>query len=117
METVFDSVIPELAPKEPRKSPTLAELKKFNKGFVTRMLPTVTVCGHKIDPELGPNSNCTDCWFAYFNSDAARVEKWCEQVVKNDGQELREFYGDKYVKWFKRFIKAVNQLKENSGKE
>lgn len=113
---IFDSKVPELA-KQENKVPTLSDHKAFNKHYVTRILATTVKCGHKVDPEIGPSNNCEYCWFAYFNSNTERVQKWCDELVKNNGSELSAFYGEKYVKWFRRFLIAVNQLKENNGKK
>lgn len=106
-----DAPVPELAPKQ--TIPTLSDFRKFNRQFVTRVLPTVVGCGHKTDPELPPRRNCIYCWLTYFNSSAERVETWKEMLSKDGGEaELTAFYGSKYVKHLKKFIEAT---KEKNG--
>lgn len=110
-KTVFDPITPELASKVNQKPPTIEDLHKFNRQMVTRELPTVSKCGHKIDPLNGPRTNCFTCWATFFNSDQERVVTFAQMLTTPEGkQELEGFYGSKYIKMFTRFLVAVNEL-------
>jgi hypothetical protein len=109
----FDPITPELAQPD-HKAPTESEIRTFRKQFITRILPTVATCGHKLDPEVPPSRNCIDCWFCYFNSNSERVQVWAGMLTEPNGEEeLVKFYGSKYVKRFKQFLVAIDSVRKH----
>jgi len=110
-----DQLVPELAKET--KAPTEADWKRFNKNYVTRVLPITNLCHHKLDPDLPPKTNCETCWLSYFNNYGEQVYEVLKQLETSEGEQaLLQANGTKYVRNFKRFVAAVKALEEN-GKE
>lgn len=90
---------------------TKKQLGQLRRQYVTITHGTVRACGHaaKFTATKQPNSNCVDCWKAFFMSvvDLDNVHKMLtEQGVK----VLEKKYGIKFVRNFHGFLAtALNQ--------
>ena len=50
------------------KQLTSIERGKIMKLYWTQTNGVVAACGHKLGEHAEPKNNCTDCWFAFFQS-------------------------------------------------
>ena len=87
------------------KMPTETEIRQWRRRFVTKIHPTVTACGHKIDPARIPTNNCEDCWYAYFH-EVANLEGLHAELRAVGSVGMKKTYGNKFIKKFTEFLRT-----------
>ena len=90
------------------------EIGKLRKQFITRELPTVSLCGHKIDPDEMPHNKCDSCWFSFFNQDGEKVNTWHEEYKTNQ-KDFVSKYGLLFMKQYRRFMSTVVNMAKEQG--
>jgi hypothetical protein len=72
-------------------------------------------CGHHIDLNRTPRTNCNQCWSFFFINNTQFTQAVGAEIVKPDGEKtVRQMYGDKFLKKAKWFFTAVAKAKEVS---
>ena len=99
-----------------KNPPTELDLRRFNKEFTTRILPTVVGCGHKFSPHDMPRNHCETCFFAYFNQDGERILTLNDEY-KADKEQMIKVYGKTFVKYFERFMATVVKWQKEQEQE
>jgi len=88
--------------------------KQMMRAEFTVRRPTVKLCGHKINLEADPRTNCESCWFAYFNNNKTMTEI-ADDCFQNAGRDILErSRGKKFTRQFMRFMSTVNRLVEEA---
>jgi hypothetical protein len=120
-------ISPKFVPPNSEK-PSRKEVGKMRKAYLTRVLPEVTACGHRLDTQRMPSNNCEACWYAYFKTSVDLVALHAELSEeapiytdngfklgrKNVGKDnLTKKYGAKFTKMFGRFL--ASELKGTDG--
>jgi hypothetical protein len=97
------------APAEAPKPPKLTkkQIGQLRRQYFTITHGTVTACGHKakFSQTQQPNTNCVNCWVAYFMT-AVDLEG-IHAIISNRGvKELERQKGKKFVKQFHGFLSS-----------
>lgn len=111
-QVVAEQALDELAP--PKKELTKYDIGRLRRQFFTIQNPVITSCNHKIRHDSEPSEvNCQDCWFAFFQH-YGKVTQLADEVYALHGkQELIRLKGQKFTKYFLRFMGAIaSQVKE-----
>lgn len=96
---------------------TKRQIGELRNKFFTKRQGTVVVCGHKIGANDEPNTNCKDCWEAYFRTHTG-VVKGIEAIIATFGEvELVKARGSKFVKRYKQYAALVDQEQRNAATE
>ena len=92
---------------EPKKELNSIERGKLMSLYWTQRNEEVTACGHKWNKNGEPRNNCTDCWFAFFQTHG-EFTQLAEKCFKEEGRAaLVSFRGEKFVKQFLRFMRTL----------
>lgn len=101
---------------------TLKQIKEYRRLYFTVRHPTVTGCGHRLDPGIEPRTNCQFCWFAFFKNHGELVQTTDSFYQEYGGEALATMRGRKYVKNFLKFMSTlalwqqeVERLKQESN--
>ena len=95
---------------KPPKPMTLLEHRKMMGKLFTVRRDTVEACGHKFYGELEPKNNCPSCWAAYFfiNGETSAL---ADEIYQKEGRDmLIRVRGEKFTKWFVRFMSEIQKL-------
>lgn len=92
----------EVPPTEQQKVLNRKQFGQWRRATHTVQKPTVSSCHHKFNMQKPPSNNCMDCWYIFFTKcvDLSLLHEQFRISV----QKTRELYGDKYVKFFRRFL-------------
>jgi hypothetical protein len=72
-------------------------------------------CGHSIDVNRPPRTNCNQCWSFFFINNTQFTQQVGAEIVKEGGEQtVRQMYGDKFLNKSKWFFTAVAKAKEVS---
>lgn len=71
-------------------------------------------CGHKIDIERQPTTNCNQCWTFFFIRNQEFTQTVAKALLDGKDNELHQRFGSKFVKKAKWFFAAVAKAKEVS---
>ena len=93
-------------PPAPREY-TRKELGQLRRQYVTIVHGTVKACGHsaKFSKDKQPNSNCMECWKAYFMT-SVDFEGVHVILTQKGAKELIKQRGTKFTKMFHGFLSA-----------
>jgi hypothetical protein len=70
-------------------------------------------CGHSIDVNRPPRTNCNQCWAFFFFQNKDFTQAVGTEIVKLGGEKtVSQMYGDKFLKKAKWFFTAVATAKE-----
>lgn len=97
--------VPAEAPKPPKL--TKKQIGQLRRQYFTITHGTVTACGHKakFSQTQQPNSNCVNCWVAYFMT-AVDLEGIHAIISQRGVKELERQKGKKFVKQFHGFLSS-----------
>jgi hypothetical protein len=102
------TLTPEVAKREFEKL-THQQIGKLRSQYFTVRLGTVKACGHKFHPTDAPDTNCADCWEAYFRVHEGVVQG-IESILATFGEvALVKSHGSKYTKRYKQFAAQMHE--------
>jgi len=109
-DVLSDRLTEVVSPKElsnpvPQRMPTRKEIGQWRRLNITHVAATVTACGHKVkfDKNRAPNSNCIECWQAYFYT-CVDLEGIHVVLTTKGAKELERQRGRKFVRAFHGFL-------------
>jgi hypothetical protein len=85
-------------------------------SFMTPFQPNKqSWCGHKLDANRPPRTNCEQCWSFFFIENVPFTQAVAEMILKPNGEEtITKLYGTKFLKKAKWFFVAVDNAKKAS---
>lgn len=97
-----------------RKPPELSplEIRKLRKQYVTVKHPIVNKCGHSLDLNRKPRTNCEFCIFAWFNSHGEICQQLDEMRAAGGDDLIIQLQGVKFYKMWLRFMSTVANWKK-----
>lgn len=102
----------------PQKVLTPIEIRKLRKLCVTRHLPKVKGCGHKLDLEFQPTKrNCEFCWFAWFQNHGEICKQLNEMHTAGADNIIIELQGKKFLHRYLQFMSTLAQWQKVSNIE
>lgn len=84
--------------------------------FMTPFQPNKQAwCGHNIDANRPPRTNCEQCWSFFFVNNVPFAQAVGAEMLKPDGEQtITKLYGNKFLKKAKWFFAAVAEAKAQS---
>jgi len=108
-----ENVPVEIPLERPKPQLSPGEIKKLRKQYVTRRLPKVNICGHRLDLGSQPrHRNCQYCWFAWFQNHGEIVQQLDEMFVADGGKLIIQLQGTKFFQRWRMFMATVAQWKK-----
>ena len=85
------------------------------KTFTVRHIPLT--CGHKMDLQNQPKTNCETCWWEWLNNHSTLVQTAHEFYQQFGKERLVAMRGTKFVKYFLMFMSTVAHMIEEQKKQ
>ena len=85
------------------------------KTFTVRHIPLT--CGHKMDLQNQPKTNCETCWWEWLNNHSTLVQTAHEFYQQFGKERLVAMRGAKFVKYFLMFMSTVAHMIEEQKKQ
>ena len=109
--TVAIDSVSALSKEQPKY--TRKQIKQARRQYFTVRQGKVSACGHKFHPVNEPDTNCADCWEAFFRVHEGFVAA-TQSIIASFGEAaLVKARGTKFVKQYKKFAAMVEEEQRN----